>query len=122
LNIKPIYKNRWFFILSGLLVIIAGIFYFTKSTSLDETKLHPDRSLILETYQIDGGWAFKITRGGKDLIIQEQIPAVSGVQLFKSQSEANRIGSLMKFKIDKNIFPPSIFLKELDSLHINYSR
>ena len=77
-------------------------------------------NINLSLYQTDEGWAFDLLKLDKIIISQKHIPAVNGMQFFKTQREAERVALLMKKKLDQNIFPPSISIGELDSLNIRY--
>ena len=72
------------------------------------------------TFKVNDGWGFDLYRNEKKIIRQEHIPAVNGVQFFKTEKEAKKIADLMKIKIQNNIFPPSVSLTEIDSLKIKY--
>lgn len=78
-------------------------------------------SLSIETFKIDDGWRFYLIKNEKIIISQDYVPAVNGKQYFKTKEDAKKVAELMKYKIEKNIFPPSVSLQELDSLNINYS-
>ena len=75
----------------------------------------------METFETNGGWGFDIIINDKKFISQNQIPAIDGIQPFKTEKDAINVGLLMKFKIENNNMPPSISIKELDSLNINIS-
>lgn len=67
-----------------------------------------------------GGWGFQIFRGAKLIIIQNHIPAISGMSAFSDSNQAVSVANLMKKKLDSGIFPPGINMKELDSLQVIY--
>ena len=50
------------------------------------------------------------------------IPAVPGNQGFATESDAKKVGELMLYKIKNKIMPPSIDVRELDSLGIKYRK
>lgn len=77
-------------------------------------------SFHLEVYKSDGGWGYKIFKEGKLLIDQPHIPAINGLKTFSTEKDAEKSGSLMMNKLEKNIMPPSISKRELDSLRIKY--
>ena len=66
------------------------------------------------------GWGYDILRNGKLYVHQPNIPAVAGNAGFKTEVDAKKVAGLMKHKIEKNILPPTIDIKELDSLKIKY--
>lgn len=67
-----------------------------------------------------GGWYFKIFKGKKAFINQNQIPAIPGVKAFSDSVQAASVAELMTYKLSKGMFPPGISVSELDSLKINY--
>ena len=75
----------------------------------------------IKTYNTaNTGWGYDIYQKGKLLIHQPHIPAIAGNKGFSTEAEAKKIGTLMQKKIEKNIMPPTIEIKELDSLKIKY--
>lgn len=75
---------------------------------------------IVTTFATSNGWGYKIKYDGKEVIIQENIPALNKRVSFKSKKEAKRIGNLVLLKLIKypTVFP-DISIKELDSLKIS---
>lgn len=72
------------------------------------------------TFATINGWGYKIKYIGKEIIIQENIPALNKQISFKTKKEAKRIGNLVLLKLIKSpaVFP-DISIKELDSLKIS---
>jgi hypothetical protein len=66
------------------------------------------------------GFGFEILQGTSPLIIQPHIPAIQGIKGFKTKEQASIIGNYMIYKINHGIMPPSISVKDLDSLDITY--
>ena len=64
------------------------------------------------------GWGYQILKDGKLIINQEQIPAIQGIQFFKSEEDAIKTGELALKKIKGQVFPPTISIQELDSLGV----
>jgi hypothetical protein len=73
----------------------------------------------IQTFKSGDGWGYNILIKGKIYIHQEFVPAISGNQKFKSEDDARKIANLVAKKMGKGKLP-SIFPKELDSLHIQY--
>lgn len=71
-------------------------------------------------YSKDLGWGYTISMEGKKVVHQPQIPAASGGKGFKTEADALKTARLVVDKIKQNKMPPSISLKELDSLGISY--
>lgn len=68
----------------------------------------------------DSTFGFSIASGEKKIIDQKNIPAAAGNKGFKTKNEATACGNLMLQKIKNNIWPPSVAIRELDSLGIKY--
>ncbi|MDP2386784.1 MAG: DUF4907 domain-containing protein [Bacteroidota bacterium] len=107
-----------------LLLFACNFSFAQKGTNPNEkitTKKNKQSEFSIKTYNTANvGWGFDIYQKGKMLIHQPHIPAISGNKGFKTEIEAKKIGTLMQKKIEKNIMPPTIEIKELDSLKIKY--
>ncbi|HRH67618.1 MAG TPA: DUF4907 domain-containing protein [Bacteroidia bacterium] len=68
--------------------------------------------------QPPGGFGYDILAGGKLYIHQPHIPAIPGNNGFSSAEAAKKAGSFILSKMRKNIMPPSVTKKELDSLGV----
>ena len=66
------------------------------------------------------GFGFEILQGTSPLIIQPHIPAIQGIKGFETEEQPAIIGNYMIYKINNGIMPPSISVKDLDSLKIVY--
>lgn len=51
-------------------------------------------------------------------IHQPSIPSIAGNKGFTTKEQAQRVASLVVYKLTHNIMPPSVTPKELDSLGI----
>ncbi len=67
-----------------------------------------------------GGWYYSVSSYEKTLILQKSIPAISGNIAFSDSLEASLVAKLVLSKLESGIFPPSVRLSEIDSLHIYY--
>lgn len=98
-------------ILTALLV--AGVFFF---------QVRPGRiggsQLRVETFKIADGWGYRILNGDSMLIHQPFVPVVPGVKRFKTEQDAALTGKLTLSKIEQGLFPPSVTMRELDSLGV----
>ena len=76
---------------------------------------------VLTYLSENGHWAYKIKLNAKVIIKQEHIPAVNGIQYFKNQEDAFKVGDLVLKKLLKNSKEfPDISINEIDSLQVKY--
>jgi hypothetical protein len=76
----------------------------------------------VSVFPVDKGYGYDILMNGKPYIHQPYIPAVQGNQAFTTIEDAQKMGNFVNYKIKKNINPPSVSVKELDSLKIKYKK
>ena len=77
------------------------------------------RSKEIVVFKNDGtssGYGYDILINGKVSVHQPNIPAVQGNTGFSSEEAAYKTAELVLYKIKHNILPPSVDVKELDSL------
>ena len=65
-----------------------------------------------------GGYGYDIYVNGKMYVHQPTIPAVAGNRAFSSEQKAAQAAQLVIYKIQNNILPPTVEVRELDSLHL----
>jgi len=64
------------------------------------------------------GYGYDILMDGKIYVHQPNIPALPGNNGFASEKQANLVANLVSHKIRNNIMPPTVEVRELDSLGI----
>lgn len=64
------------------------------------------------------GYGYDIYLKGKMYVHQPNIPAIQGNSGFTSEEDARKTAGLVVHKIQNNILPPSVEVKELDSLDV----
>ena len=64
------------------------------------------------------GFGYDIYMNGKLYVHQPNVPAVQGNHGFKTTESAYKTAGLVLFKINNNILPPGVEIKELDSLGV----
>ncbi len=74
----------------------------------------------VETIRGEHGWGYHIRQDTTLVIEQKVIPGVPGINGFATEDEAKKTATLVKQKLDRGIFPPTISPHELDSLGITY--
>ncbi len=66
----------------------------------------------------NGSFGFDIYKNAGLFIHQPNIPAVDGNRGFSTAAHARKVATLVVYKIQNNIFPPSLSVQELDSLGV----
>ncbi len=64
------------------------------------------------------GFGYDIYIKGKIYVHQPTIPAVAGNKGFSTKQKAEQSARLVIYKIKNNILPPTVEIRELDSLHL----
>jgi hypothetical protein len=64
------------------------------------------------------GFGYNIVEGNHIMIHQPSVPGLQGNKGFTTGEDAAKVALLAINKIHKNIMPPTITRRELDSLHI----
>jgi Domain of unknown function (DUF4907) len=64
------------------------------------------------------GFGYDIFVDGKLYVHQPTIPAVPGNRAFSTEQKAAQAAQLVVFKIQNQILPPTVEVRELDSLHL----
>jgi hypothetical protein len=106
-------RNKYSLIgITALLVCFAVIYFNRQKTREGKIYVHA------EAVQTAYGWGYNVLADNKVYIKQEFIPAVPGKLGFKSADDALQVGNLVVKKISLNQ-PPTISVKELDSLGIS---
>lgn len=104
----------------GILAFAAAIYFlFFKERGLNQGGEGLSRFKV-ETIRGEHGWGYHIRQDTTLVIEQKVIPGVPGTGGFATQEEAAKTGGLVKQKLDRGIFPPTISGRELDSLGIKY--
>lgn len=104
----------------GILAFAAAIYFlFFKGQKGNQGGEGLSRFKV-ETIRGEHGWGYHIRQDTTLVIEQKVIPGVPGINGFATEQEAAKTGALVKHKLDRGVFPPTIDLRELDSLGIKY--
>ena len=118
-------KKNLTILLIGIVLITAIITILVikpASPGLKKTgtsSLYKEPVFTVKTFHQDSSWGYKIRVDTTLLIYQEFIPGLPGHIRFTSEKDALRCGELVCFKL-RHRKNPSISVKELDSLQIDY--
>jgi hypothetical protein len=107
---------------TALAVPIYFLFFNKREVNQDdEGRSRAGRSSFkVETIRGEHGWGYHIRQDTTLVIEQKVLPGVPGINGFATEQDAAKTGALVKQKLDRGIFPPTIEPRELDSLGIKY--
>ena len=74
---------------------------------------------LIDSLNKNLGYGYAILVNNTVFINQPCIPSIPGNKAFKNEEDAQKTASLMIYKLEHQIMPPSVSKKELDSLGIN---
>ena len=94
----------------------------TKEHHKEENKLPVSTAIRAVIITIDGGFGYDIFKDSTRIIHQPHIPAAPGIQAFANQEDAQKISELVIRKIKNGEMPPTVSLKELNQLNIQYKQ
>ncbi len=84
-----------------------------------EIKSYVDTQLTYEIIKAPNNtYGYNIKTNGRILIHQPSIPALPGIEGFKTEEAAISVAELVIYKIRQSNFPPSVSVSELDSLGV----
>ncbi len=86
-----------------------------KAAKMKKTKIEIK---IFQNKEISG-FGYDIILDGHIYVHQPNIPALPGNNGFSSEENARKVAGLVSYKIRNNIMPPTVEVKELDSLGIH---
>ncbi len=78
--------------------------------------------ISVKTFKNENSWGYDIFRNGKRYIHQPSKPAIGGNKGFDTELQAQKIGELVIYKIEKGIIPPSLTKVEVDSIIDQYGQ
>ena len=105
-------KNNWIY---GLFALSVAFFVYKQWLA----PKHSSEWLPIRytTYHTPLGWGYDVFVNDTIFIHQQQMPAVEGMRGFTSEAEASKVADLIVQRI-KNHQLPTVYLRDLDSLHI----
>ena len=111
--------------LSPFLLVFITIYCSENPNRIENKTTETNNNLSTDTYSYkaiknESGWGYLILNFDKTYINQPHIPAVNGLQTFRSEAEAQKVAAYIVKKLNNGIFPPTISRAELDSLYIYY--
>jgi hypothetical protein len=73
---------------------------------------------VFKNDSITKGFGYNILMNGKVIVHQPTVPAVRGNSGFSSEEDAGKTAELVLYKIKHNMMPPSVEIRELDSIGV----
>jgi hypothetical protein len=117
-------STRYLLLLLLIAVFVASLFLYSKYIPQLESETAELTDTLegyrAESYALASGWGYRVYSSGKLIIDQPHIPALPGNKTFNSSEQAEQAAKLIVLKLQSGVFPPTITLKELDSLSIEY--
>jgi hypothetical protein len=86
-----------------------------------ESSLNVSR-FIVATFLQPEGWGYCISEKGKKIINQETIPGIPGNQGFNTSEDALKVAELVRSKLERATFPPTVSEEELQKLGISWRK
>jgi len=78
----------------------------------------PSDEFSFSIIEVENGWGYDIFQNGQLYIHQPHIPAISGIQSFRSEADAQACAELAIHKVKNGVVPPTLSVHEMDSLGI----
>ena len=90
----------------------------TPATQTVNAKPYLYNVFMVDSHNLSAGYGYNILLDSAIFIHQPTIPAIPGNHGFKTESQAGLAASLVIYKLLHNITPPSVSVRELDSLGV----
>lgn len=85
----------------------------------NQSKVEPENIFSVKTtFSPEFGWGYQILNNDVLFINQPHIPSVQGNKGFDSKNNAIKTAEYIVFKLENDMFPPTITPQELDSLGV----
>ena len=82
------------------------------------TEVKRDSFSLKTTFSPEFGWGYQVLNWGALYINQPHVPAIQGNKGFESKEKAIKTAEYIIYKLENNMFPPTISPQELDSLGV----
>lgn len=74
-------------------------------------------AVVVEPFEVNGGWGYKVNVDGHTYIYQNVLPGVEGHRVFRSKENALRVGNVVADKLTHHKIP-AMTQQELINMHI----
>jgi Domain of unknown function (DUF4907) len=62
-------------------------------------------AVVVEPFEINGGWGYKVNVDGHTYIYQDMLPGVAGRRVFRTRENALRVGNVVADKLTHHKIP-----------------
>ena len=90
-------------------------------TTSQTANVQTSKQYHYEIIKVANGWGYRIFVNNTLYIEQLNIPAIEGIKPFKDSKQAQKMAEVVIKKVQKSADFPTISVKELDSLKINWN-
>lgn len=119
-------SSRYILMMAFFSVLLSSCSHYKKDpdivqhvvTDKNNTPEIAEPNVRYEIFAQDSGWGYDIYMDDKLYIHQPHLPAISGVQVFHSEADAESIAGLVVKKISMHEMPPTVTTEELQTLGI----
>ena len=103
-----------------MIAMLTILFFYAQNIKAEKVEIVKSE-YALQIKQRDSFWIYEIYTNDNLFIRQEYIPAVKGKQVFKTKTDAEKIGKIVVSKLSQNLFPV-ISQKDLNNHHIYFEK
>lgn len=107
---------------SSILFMVAGLSAQAQTPPIPSKPATPAVITYRITVVANGSFGYDIFSRERRLIRQTTRPGLPGQEGFRNKADAEKVARLVVDKLKRHIVPPSVSLREMDSLHIKYKR
>lgn len=111
--------KRNLLIVAGIVLLVLAVIFRKSNTASAEKGVNAMMAVVVEPFEINGGWGYKVNMDGHTYIYQDVIPGIQGNHVFHSREEAVRVGNAVMAKLSKHQVP-SMSEGELRQMNINF--
>lgn len=109
-------------LIAGLLAFAFIAFIFSSCNGKKDKSADREgfQHFSVKSFRNETGWGYRIYQDTTVIIEQPYIPGMAGNVSFSTEEHALKTGQLVEQKLENGIFPPTVTMQELDSMHIKY--
>ncbi|MGO4288698.1 DUF4907 domain-containing protein [Chitinophaga sp. RAB17] len=98
--------KRNIIIAAGIAVLALAFFAWKSGQNKIAQKSDSDMlAVVVEPFEINGGWGYKVNVDGHTYIYQDMLPGVAGHRVFRTRENALRVGNVVADKLTHHKIP-----------------